>query len=175
MEIFHGTRQRFDHFDTSFKGTGEAGSVDGCWFTDNFIGARRHALYKNRNVGSPLVYRCELTPQVILADHSKALVDQPVIAALLKKHWPVALTCSLNGTLWHALDVPVYEKFKGKTEYRGCGVISREELLGLYAACGIHGVYDWESPDTDAYLAGKTTLLFDFTELIIKEVIEVDF
>lgn len=175
MEIFHGTRQRFDRFDTSYKGTGEAGTVDGCWFTDSFIGARRHALYKNRNVGEPLVYRCELTPKVILADHSKLLIDQPVIAELLRQHWPVALSSMLTGTIWHALERPFYEKFRGRTEYRGGVLIPQEEMIGLYASCGIHGVYDWEWPDTDAYLEGKTTLLFNFSELVIREVIDVGF
>jgi hypothetical protein len=42
MEIFHGTRQRFSNFDTSYKGTGESGDIDACWFADNFEGARHH-------------------------------------------------------------------------------------------------------------------------------------
>lgn len=48
-ELFHGTRQKFDNFDTRFKGTGEVGDIAACWFTDNFAGARNHALYKNLN------------------------------------------------------------------------------------------------------------------------------
>lgn len=52
MELFHGSRARFTEFDTSFKGTGEAGTIDAIWFTDNFSGARNHARYKCRN-GAP--------------------------------------------------------------------------------------------------------------------------
>ncbi|STS86266.1 Uncharacterised protein [Klebsiella variicola] len=54
MQLFHGTRQRFEKFDVSFMGTGEAGEIPACWFTDNFKGARHHALRVNRNPGRRL-------------------------------------------------------------------------------------------------------------------------
>ena len=28
MQLFHGTRQRFDKFDVAYKGTGESGNID---------------------------------------------------------------------------------------------------------------------------------------------------
>lgn len=96
LELFHGTRQRFETFDASFKGTGESGDIDACWFTDNFNGASSHALYKNRNPGAPLVYRCELLPGALIADHSKPLVAQPAIAERLRRYTPVGLSCSLG-------------------------------------------------------------------------------
>ncbi|WP_283094327.1 hypothetical protein [Pantoea sp. JGM49] len=38
MELFHGTRQRFDRFDVAFMGTGDSGGIPACWFTDDFEG-----------------------------------------------------------------------------------------------------------------------------------------
>ncbi|HBR3924051.1 TPA: hypothetical protein L9T71_005242 [Klebsiella pneumoniae] len=75
MQLFHGTRQRFEKFDVSFMGTGEAGEIPACWFTDNFKGARHHALRVNHNPGQALVYQCGLKPGAIIADYSKPLIE----------------------------------------------------------------------------------------------------
>lgn len=42
MGIFHGSRQLFSNFDTSYKGTGESRDIDACWFAGNLAGARHH-------------------------------------------------------------------------------------------------------------------------------------
>lgn len=174
MELFHGTRQRFAQFDAAFKGTGESGDIDACWFTDNFNGARSHALYKNRNPGAPLVYRCELMPEALIADHSKPLAKQPAIAERLRRYTSVGLSCSLGeGADWHALKMPFYQTYQGKIFFNGHRGLSSNEVIALYLSCGIHGVYDWEGAWTDGYLQGTTTVIFDFSVLVIREVIEV--
>ncbi len=174
LELFHGTRQRFETFDASFKGTGESGDIDTCWFTDNFNGARSHALYKNRNPGAPLVYRCELLPGALIADHSKPLAAQPAIAERLRRYTPVGLSCSLgDGPDWHALKMPFYQTYQGKIIFSGHRGIFGDDIIAIYRSCGIHGVYDWEGAWTDGYLQGTTTVLFDFSVLVIREVIEV--
>jgi len=174
VELFHGTRQRFAQFDAAFKGTGESGDIDACWFTDNFNGARSHALYKNRNPGAPLVYRCELMPEALIADHSKPLAKQPAIAERLRRYTSVGLSCSLGeGADWHALIMPFYQTYQGKIFFNGHRGLSSNEVIALYLSCGIHGVYDWEGAWTDGYLQGTTTVIFDFSVLVIREVIEV--
>ena len=153
MEIFHGTRQRFETFDTSFKGTGESGNIDACWFTDNFKGAKSHARGWNRNAGTPLVYRCELTSDAILADYSRPLAEQPAIAERLRRYLPVAISTSIrDGREWYALKTPDYRTVDKKPFYFGGQGIYENALLELYRSCGIHGVYDWERPVTDPYL-----------------------
>ncbi|MFS7253213.1 hypothetical protein AB6869_21845 [Rahnella rivi] len=175
LELFHGTRQRFTQFDTSFKGTAEAGGdIDACWFTDNFEGARNHALLQNRNAGAPLVYRCELTPGALIADHSKPLSKQPAIAERLRQYAPVGISSSLgHGRGWHVLKMPVYQTYQGKTIFQKHESFSGNEAIALYRTCGIHGVYDWEGESTDSYLRGTVTVIFDLSVLAIREVIEV--
>ncbi|MBD8165431.1 hypothetical protein [Erwinia persicina] len=174
LEIFHGTRQRFDRFDVSFKGTGEAGDIDACWFTDNFEGAKNHALLKNRHAGDPLVYRCLLSTKSIIVDHRKPLIEQPEIFKRIDHHLPVMLSTSLVGRPnQDGLVEPVYESFRGKILYRGIRHLDEKKLIKLYKSCGIHGVYDWEGIFTDTYLHGTTTIIFDFSELEIVEVIEI--
>jgi hypothetical protein len=174
MKIFHGTRARFEMFDVSYKGTGEAGTTDACWFTDNFIGAMRHAVNYNRNAGSPLVYSCELSTDVLLADHSIPLRDQPVIEGLLNQHLPVAISTSLHqGRGWHSMMMPYYQKINGKTYYSGLKHIDDNAVIELYKSCGLQGVYDWEGEFTDSYLCGVTTIIFEFSGLTIKDVIEI--
>ncbi|HFV8807268.1 TPA: hypothetical protein ACIAD3_001392 [Escherichia coli] len=95
MQLFHGTRQRFDKFDVAYKGTGESGNIAASWFTDNFKGASNHALLKNRNPGLPLVYRCELKAGAIIANHRQPLTEQPEIVDRFR-----GLT--LSGTKTHA-------------------------------------------------------------------------
>lgn len=132
MELFHGTRQRFTQFDATFKGTGESGDIDACWFTDNFNGARSHALYKNRNPGAPLVYRCELTPEALIADHSRPLAEQPAIAERLRQYAPVGISSSLgHGRGWHALKMPVYQTYQGKTIFQKHESLSGNEAIAL--------------------------------------------
>ncbi len=162
-------------FDASFKGTAEAGGdIDACWFMDNFEGARNHALLQNRNPGAPLVYRCELTPGALIADYSKPLTEQPAIAERLRRYAPVGLSCSLgNGPRWHTLKMPFYQTYQGKTIFHKHKGLSSNEAIALYRICGIHGVYDWEDAWTDSYLLGTVTVIFDFSVLVIREVIEV--
>lgn len=174
MELFHGTRQRFETFDTAYKGTGESGDIDACWFTDNFKGAMSHARGYNRNTGTPLVYRCELTSDAILADYSRPLAEQPAIAERLRRFLPVAISTSIcDGREWYALKTPNYQAVDRKTFSSGGHGICGNALIALYRSCGIHGVYDWERPETDHYLGGPSIVLFDFSALIIREVIEV--
>lgn len=166
MELFHGTRARFTQFDTSFKGTGEAGDIDAIWFTDNYAGARNHACYKNRNDGSPLVYRCKLSDSALLADYSKPLSEQPRVAELLLRHLPVGISTSLpKGREWYGLTQPHYVKSKGKMLYIGNRGLSSEESIELYRLCGLHGVYDWEGAWTDSYLKGPSIVIFDVSVL----------
>lgn len=175
VELFHGSRQRFEQFDTRFKGTGEAGGIDACWFTDNFIGARYHAIYKNRNHGQPLVYRCELSTSALLADHSISLSEQPLIEMLLRDFLPVSISESFPaGRDWHSFSQPCYVKDrKGRIVRMGSVCLECDEIISLYKQCGIHGVYDWEGIFTDGYLHGTTTIIFNFSELRIREVVEV--
>lgn len=172
MELFHGTRKRFKSFDLSFKGTGEAGKIDGFWFTDNFIGARNHALFQNRNHEPALVYRCSLESYAVIADHSKPLAQQPEVAARLYSGLPVSI--SLKESIdWHCFSEPVYQKRQGKILYVDNRGLSDDEQILIYKRCGIHGVYDWEGMFTDAYLHGTTTVIFDSSVLQIEEIIEV--
>lgn len=172
-ELFHGTRQRFAKFDTSFKGTGEAGKIDACWFTDNFEGAKNHAILKNRHVTPPLVYRCELSSEVLLADYSIPLSEQPHILKLLNQHLPVSISTSLGrGKDWD-LNHPCYQSHRGRTILTGTRGLDSDEIIKLFKTCGVHGVHDWEGIFTDAYLKGTTTVIFDVSVLIIKEIIEV--
>ncbi len=68
---------------------------------------REITLYKNRNDTPPLVYRCELSPQALLADYSVPLSEQPRIAELLSLNFPVAVSSTLeSGRDWHALRYP---------------------------------------------------------------------
>jgi hypothetical protein len=174
LELFHGSRRRFAQFDTSFRGTGEAGDIDACWFTDNFNGARNHALFKNRNSSAPLVYRCELTPGALIADHTKPLAKQPRIAELLRLYAPVGISCSLvNGPEWHALKMPLYQTYQGKTIFHKHEGLCSEEAISLYRSCGIQGVHEWEGPSTDSYLRGTTTVIFDCSVLLIRDVFEI--
>lgn len=174
MELFHGTRQHFDKFDVSFKGTGEAGSIDACWFTDNLEGASRHALYKNRNAGAPLVYRCELASHSLIANHREPLSQQPEISDRLLRYLPISISCNLNdGRDWHLLSEPVYEKSNRRIDYIGNDAIVDQEQINLYKRCGLHGVYDWEGIFTAGYLKGTTTIIFNFSCLEIKEIIAV--
>lgn len=169
MELFHGSRARFTHFDTSFKGTGEAGSIEAIWFTDNYKGASNHAWYKNRNEGTPLVYRCRLSERALLADYSKPLSEQPRVAELLLRHLPVGISTSLSqGSEWYGLTQPYYENVKkGKRGFFRNGNIgvSSEEAIELFRACGLHGVYDWERSMTDSYLHGPSIIIFDVSVL----------
>ncbi|MFK0372221.1 hypothetical protein ACIQT3_18905 [Enterobacter sichuanensis] len=175
FELFHGTRQRFDSFDAAFKGTGEAGTIDACWFTDNFKGAKNHAVLKNRNSSQPLVYRCELTENALLADHSIPLSEQPQIDSLIRSSFPVSISESIKaGCDWHCFSRPHYQMDrKGKIVHMGPAGLDCDEVISLYKQCGIHGVYDWEGMFTDGYLHGTTIIMFDFSELRIREVIEV--
>ncbi|WP_455865333.1 hypothetical protein [Pantoea agglomerans] len=173
-EIFHGTRQRFDCFDVTFKGTGEAGNIDACWFTDSFIGAKNHALFKNRNPGVPLVYRCELSSKSIILDHREPLIKQPEIFERLKRYLPLGVSTSLDGRLgYESFKEPFYEPYKGKMLCNRHRRFEDDEVIQLYKSCGIHGIHDWEGIYTDTYLHGTTTVLFDFTELKMLEIIEV--
>ncbi|TQI77306.1 hypothetical protein FHU10_5294 [Serratia fonticola] len=166
MELFHGSRARFTQFDTSFKGTGEAGSIDAIWFTNNYAGARNHARYKCRNEGTPLVYRCSLSANALLADQSKPLSEQPRVAELLLRHLPVGISSSLShGRDWHGLVQPYYKKMRGKTYYLGNQGVTSEYAIELYRACGLHGVYDWEGAWTDSYLHGPSIIIFDLSVL----------
>ncbi|WP_367144350.1 hypothetical protein [Pantoea stewartii] len=186
MVLFHGTRKRFDNFDVSFKGTGESGTVDACWFTHNFDGAKNHALFKNRNEGKPIVYRCEVTPEALIADPRISLNEQPHIAEKLYRHLPVAFSCELEkGFHWHPPAGAVYRKkkdtnfTKGKTylaskdTLEGKMGMGGNDLICLYKACGIHGVYYWEGVWTDPFYRGPTTIIFDFACLKITDIIEV--
>ncbi|HCM9673919.1 TPA: hypothetical protein N5O16_004179 [Enterobacter roggenkampii] len=175
IELFHGSRQYFDNFDTAFKGTGEAGTIDACWFTDNFKGAKNHAVLKNRNSSPPLVYRCELTSKALLADHSIPLSEQPHISDLIRSFFPVSISESIKpGRDWHCFSQPHYQITReGKTVHMGSVGLDSDEIISLYKKCGIHGVYDWEGIFTDGYLQGTTIIMFNFSELRIREVIEV--
>ncbi|CAM8681367.1 MULTISPECIES: hypothetical protein [Leclercia] len=174
MQLFHGTRQRFDRFDVSVRGTGEAGSINACWFTDNFKGACNHALLKNRNPGNPLVYRCTLKKGCVIANHRQLLSEQPDIASRLRTGLPVSISSQLGrGLDWHALNEPRYTYRKGSLIYEGNRHVEPAELISLYMSCGIQGVYDWEGIFTDSYLHGTTTVIFDTDVLDIREVIEV--
>lgn len=166
MELFHGSRARFTQFDTSFKGTGESGSIDAIWFTDNYTGARNHACNQNRNEGSPLVYRCRLSERALLVDHSKTLNEQPRVAELLLRHLPVGISTSLSqGREWYGLTQPHYLKGKDGIIYDGNKGVTSEKAIELYRACGLHGVYDWERPWTDSYLKGPSIIIFDVSVL----------
>lgn len=174
MQLFHGTRQQFDKFDVAFKGTGEAGDIAACWFTDNFKGASNHALLKNRNPGAPLVYRCKLKEGSIIANHNLSLEEQPDIAARLRVCLPVSISSQLGkGRDWHVLNEPLYTRHKGKMSYSGNRHVDSHELIRLYLSCGIQGVYDWEGIFTDSYLHGTTTVIFDVDTLDIQEVVKV--
>ncbi|WP_337049811.1 hypothetical protein [Serratia fonticola] len=166
MELFHGSRARFTEFDTSFKGTGEAGTIDAIWFTNNYAGARNHARYKCRNEGSPLVYRCTLSERALLADFSKPLSEQPRVAELLHRNLPVGISTSLSlGRKWYGLAQPHYQNFKGKMLYTGNRGVNSEESIELFISCGLHGVYDWEGAWTDSYLHGPSIIIFDLSVL----------
>lgn len=166
MELFHGSRARFTQFDTSFKGTGEAGKIDAIWFTDNYGGARNHACDRCRGEGTPLVYRCNLSANALLADFSKPLSEQPQVAELLLSNLPVGISSSLTtGRHWWGLKHPVYEKRKGGTLYTGEQGVPEEDTVALYKACGLHGVYNWEGAWTDSYLKGPSIVIFDLTVL----------
>lgn len=176
MEIFHGTRQLFDKFDYSYKGTGESGDIDACWFADNFEGAKNHALYKNRNKGQPLVYRCELSSRAVIANHRKPLSEQNEIRDSLLKVLPVSLSTTIKpGCEWFKLASPCYREVEGRLRYfsQDSYPVTESELISYYSISGIHGVYDWEGIFTDAYIRGTTIIIFDFSCLTIKEIIEV--
>lgn len=84
------------------------------------------------------------------------------------------LSTSLVGlSNYEGLVEQVYESFRGKTRYKGIRHLDGDKLINLYKSCGIHGVYDWEGYFTDSYLHGSTTIIFDFSELEIVEVIEI--
>ncbi|HHX7168995.1 TPA: hypothetical protein ACVG64_002024 [Enterobacter hormaechei] len=173
MQLFHGTRQRFDKFDVAYKGTGESENIAACWFTDNFKGASNHALFKNRNPGLPLVYRCELKAGAIIADHSLPLAAQPDIAARLRDGLPVSISSQLSeGRDWHALCEPQYRTYRGRMLYVGNRHIDSDEMIRLYLDCGVQGVYDWEGMFTDSYLHGTTTVIFDTSAVGIIDSIE---
>lgn len=123
----------------------------------------------------PLVYRCELSPQALLADYSIPLSEQPRIAELLSLNFPVAVSSTLeSGRDWHALRYPFYVKLKsGKSFFYGYNCLDKNKIIEMYKVCGIHGIYDWEGNFTDGYLRGTTTIMFEFSELIITDVIEV--
>lgn len=166
MELFHGSRARFTEFNTSFKGTGEAGTIDAIWFTDNFAGARNHARYRCRNEGSPLVYRCKLAERALLAEFGKPLSEQPRVAELLHRHLPVGISTSLSqGREWSALAQPQYQYFKGRILYTGDRGVNSEECIELLKSCGLHGVYNWEGVWTDHYLHGPSIIIFDLSVL----------
>ncbi|CAH3748452.1 hypothetical protein ACNQ05_23915 [Enterobacter cloacae complex sp.6701062] len=160
MQLFHGTRQRFDKFDVAYKGTGESGNIAASWFTDNFKGASNHALLKNRNPGLPLVYRCELKAGAIIANHRQPLTEQPEIVDRFKSGLPVDIEFG-NGLNRFVLKKPCYTKYKGKMVYSGHTPVETDELIRLYLTCGIQGVYDWEGEFTDSYLHGTTTVIFE--------------
>lgn len=176
MQLFHGTRQRFDKFDVAYRGTGEAGSIAACWFTDNFKGASNHALLKNRNHGQPLVYRCALKEGTVIANHRKPLSEQPDIAARLKVGLPVSISSQLSKDMeWHALKEPHYTNNRGKLFCQGNRHVDSDEMIRLYLQCGIQGIYDWEGMYTDSYLHGTTTVIFDTNAVDILDVTEVRF
>lgn len=171
MQLFHGTRKRFENFDVAYRGTGESGDIAACWFTDNFKGASIHALLKNRNPGAARVYRCELKEGAIIADHSRPLTEQPDIAACLKSRLPLSIQFGTDRN-WFALNEPLYARYRGRTTYAGNSPVDTSELIRLYLACGIQGVYDWEREFTDSYLHGITTVIFDTTAVTIIDDIE---
>lgn len=172
MMIYHGSRVLFDEFDVAFKGTGESGDIGACWFADNFEGAKNHALYRNRNDGEARVYCCEVSERAVIVDHHKPLSEQPIAAELLMKNLPVAISCSLgNGYDWYSF---TYPRFKDRNGYYiERSYLSDNELIALYKNCGLHGVDDWEGCFTDAYIKGRTIIVFDFSILTIKEIITV--
>lgn len=176
MYLYHGTKTEFDQFDVSYWGSGEAGTIRACWFTDNFEGARNHACYKNRNAGQPRVLRCKLSDKAVLADFGKMLSDQPELAAMLNKHLPVSISTLIpNGRYWHSLSRPKYYKDTyGKTHFIGKEGVLVEEQIELFRRCGIHGVHDWEGEWTDAYLKGSTTVIFDVSVIEIEEVMLIE-
>lgn len=179
MEIFHGTRHRFEQFDLSYIGTGELSpksAINACWFTESFVGAKHHAIYRVRADKQPLVYRCELTSKAVILDSRRPLSEQPELQKLLFKNLPVSLTASLDHNRnWSSIYQPIYKKTdKNETYlYSPPLKIPENDAIDMYKSCGIHGVYDWEGQFTEEYMHGLTILMFNFSELKILEVIEV--
>lgn len=179
MEIFHGTRHRFEQFDLSYIGTGELkpqSAKNAGWFTESFVGAKHHAIYRVRSDKQPLVYRCELTSKAVILDSRRPLSEQPELQKLLYKNLPVSITASFDHNRnWSSIYQPLYKKSdKNKIHLDSTPLeIPENDAINMYKSCGIHGVYDWEGPCTDAHMHGLTILMFDFSELKILEVIEV--
>lgn len=171
MQLFHGSRERFEQFDVAYKGTGESGNIAACWFTDNFKGASNHALLKNRNPGLPLVYRCELKAGAIIASYRQPLAEQPDIVERFTSGLPgnIEFGAGLNRFV---LKKPEYTNYKGRMVYSRHTPVETDELIRLYLACGIQGVYDWEGEFTDSYLHGTTTVIFDTSAVGIIDCIE---
>ncbi|MGJ4270192.1 hypothetical protein ACP716_26500 [Klebsiella pneumoniae] len=176
MQLFHGTRQRFEKFDVSFMGTGEAGEIPACWFTDNFKGARHHALRVNHNPGQALVYQCGLKPGAIIADYSKPLIEQPAVYDRLIAGLPVIISSNLStGRDWHLLNSPYYGNHKGRVWYQGIRGKGDATIINLFRKCGIHGVHDWELHTTDAHYQGPTIVIFNTEVLEIQDIVEVNY
>lgn len=170
--LYHGSRAGFSAFDVSFKGTGESGNIDACWFGSKIKGAWSHAVGYNRNAGEPRVYICTVGEGAILVDHAKTLMEQPVVAGRLIKYFPKSLLkpniVELGPSEWHNFCYPERKNWRGK--YVPSRSLDDNELIALYKKCGFHGVKNWGDPSGDP-LHETLTIMFDFSVLNIDDVI----
>lgn len=121
-----------------------------------------------------MVYRCLLSSKSVIVDLSKPLIEQPEILDRITRKLPVMLGTSLVDRPYSKdLIEPVYEILRGKTQFTGFRNLDQDQVINLYKSCGVHGINNWEGYWTDGYFSGPTTILFDFSELKIIEVIEV--
>lgn len=168
MLLFHGTRKKFERFDSAFFGTGEAGVGVGFYFTDNLKGAYQHATRYAPRPGEPLVYVCMLREPALILNPRKPIHRHTVE---VQKHWellPVAQYWAKDRKHWFDSlfrTLPI-----GNPE----PAPSDSDKLIFLRDHGFQVVDDFEGDWTDAYVCGPSIVVLDEKILEIIEILPAE-
>ncbi|MFG6076881.1 hypothetical protein [Erwinia sp. OPT-41] len=166
MKLFHGTRANFTKFSVDYPGTGEGGRIHAIWFTDNFKGAKNHALLYARQPGPGRVYECELSDDALILKTDIPLYEQIAVYKAISTHLPVSI--SVQKYYDHLFGD--YHRLSGKFNHH-----SNDEDLhnNILMSAGIDAIHDYEGSWTDPYLHGSTTVVLSLEKIKILEIHEL--
>ncbi|MFP2517059.1 hypothetical protein [Buttiauxella agrestis] len=157
MILYHGSRAKFDCFNTAFIGTGEGTQLQAFWFTDNFEGAANHAWMISRsNRHIPSVYTCEFPDHLPIVSLGIPLSEQPQILVLLRDNLPVPLSLSLqpNNSRWE------WELKSAFNEMANRPPEDHDLTELLFTRCGIAGAHHWQGDCRYSRYQGRCTVIF---------------
>ncbi|WP_200781058.1 hypothetical protein [Klebsiella oxytoca] len=163
MKIFHGTRANFTNFSVNYPGTGEGGRIHAIWFTDNFKGAKNHALFHARQPGPGRVYECVLSADALILKAGIPLYEQSAVYKAISAHLPVSI--SVQKDYDHLFSD--YHRLSGKVNHHSDVENLHNNIL---MSAGIDAIYDYEGCWTDAYLHGCTTVVLSPDKIKILEI-----